>query len=47
MPEQKPEVRARNFEEVPTGQSPETAIRKPKDAWNAKNPHASKAVPWR
>ncbi len=38
MPEQAPEVRSKNFEEVPTGQSPETAIREAERCLQCKKP---------
>ncbi|MBU0991566.1 MAG: NADPH-dependent glutamate synthase [Proteobacteria bacterium] len=38
MPEQAPKVRARNFEEVPTGQSPETAMKEAARCIQCKNP---------
>lgn len=38
MPEQDPEVRARNFQEVPTGQSPETAMQEAQRCIQCKNP---------
>ena len=45
MPEQKPEVRARNFEEVPTGQSPETAIREAQRCMECKKPSCVEGCP--
>ncbi len=38
MPEQAPDVRARNFEEVPTGQSPETALKEAGRCLKCKKP---------
>ncbi|MCK5784173.1 MAG: NADPH-dependent glutamate synthase [Desulfobacterales bacterium] len=38
MPEQAPEVRSKNFEEVPTGQSPETAMREAERCLQCKKP---------
>jgi glutamate synthase (NADPH/NADH) small chain len=38
MPEQKPEVRAKNFEEVPFGYSPETAIKEAQRCLQCKKP---------
>ncbi len=45
MPEQKPEVRARNFEEVPTGQSPETAIKEAQRCMECKKPSCVEGCP--
>ena len=45
MPEQKPEVRARNFDEVPTGQSPETAIREAQRCMECKKPSCVEGCP--
>jgi len=38
MPEQAPEIRAKNFDEVPTGQSPETAIKEAERCLQCKKP---------
>lgn len=38
MPEQAPEVRSKNFEEVPTGQSPETAMKEAERCLQCKKP---------
>jgi len=45
MPEQAPEVRAKNFDEVPTGQSPETAIKEADRCVQCKNPACVKGCP--
>ncbi len=45
MPEQKPEVRARNFDEVPTGQSPETAILEAQRCMECKKPACVEGCP--
>ncbi|MCA1787646.1 MAG: dihydropyrimidine dehydrogenase, partial [Desulfobacteraceae bacterium] len=38
MPEQAPEVRRRNFEEVPLGYSPETAVKEAQRCLQCKKP---------
>ncbi len=38
MPEQAPDIRAKNFEEVPTGQSPETAMKEAQRCLQCKKP---------
>ncbi|NNK85314.1 MAG: dihydropyrimidine dehydrogenase, partial [Desulfobacterales bacterium] len=38
MPEQDPAVRAKNFDEVPTGQSPETAMKEAERCLQCKKP---------
>ena len=38
MPEQKPKVRAKNFDEVPFGYSPETAIKEAERCLQCKKP---------
>ena len=38
MPEQAPDVRAKNFDEVPTGQSPEVAIKEAERCLQCKKP---------
>ena len=45
MPEQKPEVRARNFDEVPTGQSPEMAIKEAQRCMECKKPACVEGCP--
>lgn len=45
MPEQKPEVRRRNFEEVPFGYSEEAAIEEAKRCLQCKNPGCIKGCP--
>jgi glutamate synthase (NADPH/NADH) small chain len=45
MPEQAPEVRARNFDEVPTGQSPETAMLEASRCLQCKKPACVEGCP--
>ena len=45
MPEQKPQVRARNFEEVPLGYRPEMAIEEAKRCLQCKKPQCVKGCP--
>jgi len=45
MPEQLPELRARNFEEVPCGYSPDTAIKEAKRCLNCKKPGCMTGCP--
>ncbi|MDD2388263.1 MAG: NADPH-dependent glutamate synthase [Desulfobacterales bacterium] len=45
MPEQDPKVRARNFEEVPTGQSPETAMKEAERCLQCKKPACVEGCP--
>jgi glutamate synthase (NADPH/NADH) small chain len=45
MPEQKPEVRRRNFEEVPFGYSEETALKEAERCLQCKNPSCVKGCP--
>jgi glutamate synthase (NADPH/NADH) small chain len=45
MPEQDPKVRARNFEEVPTGQSPEAAMLEASRCIQCKNPACVSGCP--
>ncbi len=45
MPEQAPEIRARNFEEVPTGQSPEVAIKEAERCLQCKKPACVEGCP--
>lgn len=45
MPEQAPEIRAKNFDEVPTGQSPETAMKEAERCMQCKNPVCVKGCP--
>lgn len=45
MPEQEPDVRRRNFEEVPLGLTPEMAIQEAKRCLNCKNPKCVEGCP--
>ena len=45
MPEQAPEIRAKNFDEVPTGQRPETAMKEAERCMQCKNPVCVKGCP--
>ncbi|MFH1886912.1 MAG: NADPH-dependent glutamate synthase [Pseudomonadota bacterium] len=45
MPEQKPEVRAKNFKEVPLGYSPETAVTEASRCLNCKKPGCVEGCP--
>jgi glutamate synthase (NADPH/NADH) small chain len=45
MPEQAPDVRAKNFDEVPTGQSPETAMKEAQRCLQCKNPACVEGCP--
>jgi glutamate synthase (NADPH/NADH) small chain len=45
MPEQEPKVRAKNFEEVPFGYSPETAMREASRCIQCKNPGCMTGCP--
>ena len=45
MPEQDPKVRVKNFDEVPSGYSPETAMPRPSAASSARSPAACRGCP--
>jgi len=45
MPEQEPAIRARNFEEVPLGYTPEQAVAEASRCCSARTRRASRAVP--
>ena len=47
MPEQEPEVRARNFQEVPLGYTQELAMKEAERCLQCKNPRCARAARWK
>ena len=45
MPEQEPKVRARNFQEVPHGYTPEMAMKEAERCLQCKNPRCATGLP--